>query len=143
MTNQRLFFFHRPNTAILFLFLIMGPFYAQQKNDTSIVNVVQDKRIKDLIDRQIKANEKNNGRIEGYRVQIHFSNERSRARDVKAKFLMKYQNVGAYEKYEQPNFKIRVGDFRTRLEAYKFLKEISVDFPGSFIVQDEIELPKL
>jgi hypothetical protein len=36
-----------------------------------------------------------------------------------------------------------VGDFRTKLEAYKFLKEISIEFPGSFIVQDEIELPKL
>jgi len=127
----------------LFLFFILVCSYAEQKNDSATVNVVQDKRIKDLIDKQTKANEKNNGRIQGYRVQIHFSNERAKARDIKAKFLIKYPNVDAYEKYEQPNFKIRVGDFRTRLEAYKFLKEISADFPSSFIVQDEIELPKL
>lgn len=107
------------------------------------IQIVQDPRIKELVDKHVQLNEKNNGRMAGYRVQIHFGVDRSKARDVKAKFLAGYPSIEAYERYEQPNFKIRVGDFRTRLEAYKFLKEITYEFPGSFIVQDEIELPEL
>lgn len=105
--------------------------------------IVQDRGIAELVEKHIQFNEKNNGRISGYRVQIHFGVDRSKARDIKAKFLTSHPGVEAYEKYEQPNFKIKVGDFRTRLESFKFLKEISNEFPGSFIVQDEIELPKI
>jgi hypothetical protein len=36
-----------------------------------------------------------------------------------------------------------VGNFRTKLEAYKLLQEISGDFSGSFIVSDDIELPEI
>ena len=49
----------------------------------------------------------------------------------------------AHEVYQQPFFKIRVGDFRTKLEAYKFQKEIMAQFPNSFIVKDEIEIDQL
>ena len=62
---------------------------------------------------------------------------------MKAKFLSQFPDVAAYEKYDQPNFNIRVGDFRTKLEAYRLLKELQQEFPSAFIVQDEIELPEL
>jgi hypothetical protein len=34
-----------------------------------------------------------------------------------------------------------VGDFRTRLEAAGFLKQINSSFPNAFIVPDEVKLP--
>jgi hypothetical protein len=51
--------------------------------------------------------------------------------------------VGAYIIYQQPNFKIRVGDFRTRLEAMKFLKELQLKYATAFIVRDDVKLPSL
>ena len=100
----------------------------------------QDPRIQKMSDKYVESQ---NGKIKGYRVQIHFGAEKSKALSVKAKFLSKYQDVRAYDPYDAPYFKIRVGDFRTKLEAYKFLKEVMEEFPGSFIVADEIELPPL
>jgi hypothetical protein len=45
-----------------------------------------------------------------------------------------------YLTYQQPNFKVRCGDFRTRAEARKYVKSISAYFPSAFIVKDFIEV---
>ncbi len=122
-----------------------GPHVTAQNTspDSSRIQYIQDSKITDLMNKSLALNEKKDGKIKGYRVQIHFGSDRDKANEIKLKFVQKYSSVAAYEPYEQPNFKVRVGDFRTRLEAYKFLKEIAPDFPSSFIVQDEVELKEL
>ncbi|MEY3342636.1 MAG: hypothetical protein RL090_320 [Bacteroidota bacterium] len=78
----------------------------------------------------------------GYRIQIFFGDKRDDANLVKSDFLKVYPNVGAYLVYQQPNFKIRVGDFKTRLLATEFLNEIQGKFPMAFLVQDNVKLPR-
>lgn len=113
----------------------------QNTSDSSEVEIIQDYKIKELVDRHIEINSK--APIKGYRVKIHFGTDKNQAKEVKGAFISKFPDVPAYEKYDQPNFNIRVGDFRTKLEAYSFLKKIQPDFPAAFIVQDEIEFPEL
>jgi len=74
----------------------------------------------------------------GYRVQIFFG-KRDEAREKKVEFLQKYPEVGAYISYLAPNFRLRVGDFRTKIACEEFKREISEDFPASYIVKDKIE----
>lgn len=81
--------------------------------------------------------------MNGYRIQIYSDNKKQAARDEKAKFLSSFSGVKAHEIYQQPYFKIRVGDFKTKLEAYKFQREIYLQFPNSFIVKDEIDINEL
>ncbi|HEU4717414.1 MAG TPA: SPOR domain-containing protein [Bacteroidia bacterium] len=127
----------------LLLLILAGSRYsfAQQSAADSLQKGVEcDPRVKSLVekDMQIKSEVKE----KGYRVQIFFGTDKAKAKDEKARFLAKYgTEVHAYEVYEVPNFKIRVGDFRTRLEAYRFLKEIKGDFPTAFIVESDIEFP--
>jgi len=97
----------------------------------------------ELVLKHVLVNEAKKGKMKGYRVQIHFGSEKAKALDTKTKFMTSYHDVPSYLDYQQPYFKIRVGDFRTKLEAYKFLQEITDEFPGAFIVSDEIELPQL
>ena len=113
------------------------------KVDTGKVEYIQDGHITDLMNKKMLINEKRDGKVKGYRVQIHFGSDSDKAKDIKSKFMQKFPSVAAHYLYEQPNFKIRVGDFRSRTEAFKFLKEISPDFPSSFIVQDDVELKEL
>jgi hypothetical protein len=118
------------------------PSLAQESvGDTGKVEFVQDYKVKDLLNKHIEINSK--APIKGYRIKIHFGDDKNKAKEIKAKFIAKFPDVPAYEKYDQPNFNIRVGDFRTKLEAYKFLKEVQLEFPSAFLVQDEIELPKI
>ena len=77
----------------------------------------------------------------GFRVQIFSGNSRWEAVQVKSDFLAKFDEANPpYLVYQQPNFKIRVGDYKNRLEATKFLELYKADFPSAFIVKDEIEL---
>jgi hypothetical protein len=109
--------------------------------DTGKIELVQDHKIDELLSKHVEINSKSE--LKGFRIKIHFGSDKTKAREVKAKFILKFPDVPAYEKYDQPNFNIRVGDFRTKLEAYRFLKEVQPEFPSAFIVADEIELPKL
>ena len=127
-------------------FLLLTPCYSQSDSLKAFAvdsNIIQDKRVNELVLKHILINEAKKGKMKGYRVQIHFGAEKAKALEVKSKFTSSNYKIPAYLDYQQPYFKIRVGDFRTKLEAYKLLQEISGEFPGAFIVTDDIELPKI
>lgn len=73
----------------------------------------------------------------GYRVQI-FLGDRKTAEETKRSFLQRNPEVPAYLSWLAPNFRLRVGDLNTRLEAEHLLQELKATFPGSYIVPDEI-----
>jgi len=77
----------------------------------------------------------------GYRIQIYFGSERAKAQEIKTDFGTYYPQTASYFIYHQPNFKIRVGDFRTRLAAEGFLKKIAEHYSTAFIVSDDVRLP--
>lgn len=78
----------------------------------------------------------------GYRVQI-FLGDRKTAEETKRSFLQKNPDIPAYLSWLAPNFRLRVGDLHTRLQAERLLRDMKVDYPGSYIVPDEIEMPVL
>jgi hypothetical protein len=75
----------------------------------------------------------------GYRVQVYFGSERTRAMEFRTELFRLFPDKGAYLLYHQPNFKVRVGDFRTRLEAAGFLQKVNEHFKGAFIVPDDVK----
>jgi hypothetical protein len=82
--------------------------------------------------------------FDGYRVQI-FSESGNNAKEHAQKSLSDF-NQSAYENaayliYQQPNFKVRCGDFRTKAEARRLLKLLSGQYPGAYIVKDVIKNP--
>ena len=80
--------------------------------------------------------------VRGYRVQI-FLGDHKRAEETKRAFLQKNPDLPIYQSWFAPNFRLRVGDLRTRLEAERLLRDLRVAYPGSYIVPDEIEMPVL
>lgn len=79
----------------------------------------------------------------GFRIQIYFGSLRSKANELRAKFAARFPELNPVVSYHQPNFKVRAGDFRTRMEAQSKLEIIEKEFPGAFVVPDEIRLPPL
>lgn len=81
------------------------------------------------------------GTVSGYRVQLYSGNN-GEATDTRMNFLEMYRNVKVYSIYDQPYFKVRVGNFVTRYEADVFCKELRQHFPGAFVVPDEVSLER-
>ncbi len=80
--------------------------------------------------------------LKGYRVQI-FLGDRNKAEDTRRSFLVKHPDIPAYLSYLAPNFRVRAGDLRTRLEAEHLRDQLKEVFPGCYVVPDDIELPRL
>jgi hypothetical protein len=108
------------------------------KSNEGAVEIIQDPQIKELLDKYIEICAKST--VKGYRVKIHFGNDKAQAYEIKEKFNGKFADIPAYVRYDQPYFSVRVGNYRTKLEAYKFLKQIQSEYPTAFLVQDQIEL---
>lgn len=77
----------------------------------------------------------------GYRVQLYFGGDRNNAQAIRSEFMSVFPDVPCYLLFQQPHFKVRVGDFRTRQEAAGFRKRIAGIFTSAFIVPDDVKLP--
>lgn len=109
---------------------------------TGKIEYKQDARVDTLVNRYTRVNE-SHASIEGYRIQITAGSNRTNVYQIKSQFYTAFPDIKQYIIYQAPNFKLRVGNYRTRLEAYKDLQEILQRFNGSFIIQDEIKLSEL
>lgn len=128
------------------LFSCILSFFIGYTSYSQKVEIIADAKITSLVAKHIAFNENKNG-IKGYRIQIFFdsgNNSKSNAMSSMKEFTNKYPEIGAYLTFQEPNFKVRVGDFRTRLDAKRLLHKISDEFPNSFIVKENnINLPLL
>ena len=129
----------------LLLFYSICSTFAQElttSNPDSTIILTRDARFDELVNKHKEQNSVNQS-MHGFRIQIYFGGVRQKASEVKLDFNSRYPDIPAYLSYQQPNFKVRVGDYRNRYEAQNFLKEIEGLYPTFFIVPDEVKLPPL
>lgn len=103
------------------------------------VTVVADPRIERFMEEYGKTKHP----LKGYRVQIFLGTDRNEANRIRMAFLQKHPDIPAYLGYLAPNFRVRVGDLRDKVSAEKLRQELKAEHPGSYVVQDEIEMPRL
>jgi hypothetical protein len=135
-------------TCILSLIGIAS--FAQTKGT---VTEVKDPRIDSLILKRAELNKKDaditiraNGPIVsqmGYRVQIYYGSDRRAVYKEQARFASLHPNLITYITYREPNYYLRAGDFRTRLEAQKLMSELRSTYPTLFIFREKINAPTL
>jgi hypothetical protein len=116
---------------------------AQQKEGS--LTIQQDSRIDSLVELNIAYN-KLFPNISGYRIQIFMGSGNdalSNAEIVKNDFELNFQGNTAYITFREPYYRVRVGDYRTRLEANQLLKAIRKSYQDAWIIQDKINLPLL
>lgn len=103
----------------------------------SQVNIVKDARV----DPKVKA--KASKSMPGFRIQIAFDSNKDAVDEVRKKFVGLYPKTDTYLTFEAPNFNLRVGDFRTQIEAEKFREKLAGEFPISIIHKENINLPRI
>ena len=79
---------------------------------------------------------------DGYRIQITYTDIRSDAYKSKGQMYKDFPDLSSYIEYEEPYYKLRIGDFKTRLEATYFMQQVTPLYTGAFIVKDKIRIKK-
>lgn len=122
--------------SIVVAFSLFSPTLRAQNSNLTITG---DVAVKEMVSLHVEFNNRVKS-MPGFRVQIaSFSgaNSRNSAFSLRDRFMIDYPSVQAYIVYDEPNFKVKVGDFRTRLEAYAFLQQIKDIYKG-YIIKDNI-----
>lgn len=108
------------------------------------VTVHQSAKIGGALERQIESNSRK--QFSGYRIRIFFDNAQD-ARDKSAAVLERFKeahpDMMGYRSYDSPNFKVTVGNFRSRTEADAALESLKKEFPSAFVVREKFKYPSI
>lgn len=131
--------------SCLFLMMILLP-HLSKAQERGKLEIIKDPLLDTLMARRSNLGTGRNFNLpetaNGYRVQIFFGSSRQAAYDAQAKFNEEYPELRTYISYTEPNFKVRAGDFRTRMEAQKVAEDVRDMFKSIFIIPEKINLPK-
>jgi hypothetical protein len=142
--------------SLIFLLIFTGNICAQISGSKLIqdlqnpqkggkISIIQSDDITRLVDRHLYEEGKKKS-IAGFRIVIfskYGSTAREEADKALALFIRNYPDTKAYFTFEYPDYKIYVGDFRTRSEAMKFQKDVERDFPNAYYRPIKINYPAL
>ncbi|WP_248724266.1 SPOR domain-containing protein [Seonamhaeicola sp. ML3] len=121
--------------AVITMFSIT--FAVQSFAQQGQVEINQDQNITRLLNVKKQLNKTENS-SDRYKIQIYNGN-RPGAYEAQKEFRESFADWRSTDIYEPPNFKIWVGNFRTRLEADRALKRIKRKFPSAFIFKPKKE----
>ena len=120
----------------LIAFLWAGSAFGQQPGK---VEVIKDPQIDALIARRAELSKSaSRSGAAGFRVQIFSSIDRKTAYEEQRKFRASHPSIRSYISYVEPYYKLRVGDFRTRLEAEKLINKLKRSYEGLFIFAEPV-----
>jgi hypothetical protein len=122
-----------------FLWVILSVVSLTVAAQSDNVSYHQDRAVTELTD-VYKTYNKKNDLADGYRIQVSFSNDRQEAYNNKAKLYRDLPDEKCYVEYEEPYYKLRIGDYTTRLEAYDKLRSVIVKYPGAFVVRAKVKI---
>lgn len=143
MKFKRLFFF-----ASFFCLCSLSAF-AQRGNgkveliEDSMIPFLQQKRIEFETEPEHElggGKSGTKGTALGFRVQIYTGPSRSEAYAAQSKFQRMYNDISTYVSYTQPNYRVKVGDFRSRSEAQAIMRELRKDFTAVFLFTEQVNV---
>ena len=121
----------------------MFPFFVFSQSDTTFNNKgeiisINQKGVDKLVSKYKQILKKTGG-IEGWRIQLIFKDQKEEILPYQIKFTNLYPEIPVQIAFDSPNYKLTVGNFRTRNQALKIKHQISKNFPGAYPVQIIIE----
>jgi len=109
------------------------------------VSLFQDPLLKVVVNRKINEDRKCMG-LDGFRILIYTDNaqnSRVRSLEVVEACDTLFPQMPNYREYQNPNFKVYLGDYREKIDAIPDLKIVKRKYRDAYIVPDKIYFPKL
>jgi len=130
---------------IVFVALLFLALRGSAQTDTGGIVVDKDPRVDALVQKQIEINEVTTRdarrNVPGFRIQVLNSPDRNKVYAAKVKIYEQYPDLKPYLLYQAPNYKLKVGNFKTQEEAEQAMQQLSKLFPsGLYVIRDIIEI---
>ena len=126
---------------ILFIICFFPIFIFSQSEDAKC-KIVNEKGIDELV-MKYENILKNTDGINGWRLQLKFKAKESEIIKIKLKFIKLFPDIPVFLEYQEPYYRIRVGNCRTKLEALKIKDLIKRHFTDTYPVPEIISITDL
>lgn len=76
----------------------------------------------------------------GYRVQVYVGNERAAADAAKLQLYQLFPELSAYMSYQQPTYRLKVGDFMRKMDAERYFSKLRSVFISAQLQPDKVDV---
>ena len=83
--------------------------------------------------------------IVGYRIRVFYDNgpqARAKSESIEQQLRKQFPGTGVYRSFESPNYKVSIGDFRSKDEAQRIFNALKGTYPTAFIIKESINYPR-
>ncbi len=109
--------------------------FAQQTE--GIVRIESSAKIDKLL-AQKKEYNRNLKTLKGFKIQLFYGNEKG-AYEINDEFKALFPEISTKIVFSSPEWKVQVGNYKTRLEADRSLVEIKIEYPSAIIFTTDID----
>ena len=118
------------------IMMLPAMFYCQEKKGD--LRVESSARVNELVAQKMEFN-KTVASYPGYKIQIYYGSEKE-CYEIRDEFRALYPDISASIVFSTPQWKLQVGNYRTRLEADRSILKIKKEYPSAIVLATEIEL---
>jgi len=124
--------------TIALLFFGFGQIVVYGQTDEGEVRIETSAHVDEMI-AQKKAYNKGIDEHQGFKIQIYYGSEK-RCYEVKEEFSMLFSDIKTSVIFSTPQWKLQVGNYRTRLEADNAIVKIKKEYPSAIVLATAIEI---
>lgn len=78
----------------------------------------------------------------GYRIQVYVGNDRREVDEAKVFIYQNFPELNTYLTFSQPTYKLKAGDFTSRLDAERYYSFIKQRYSMAMMVPERIDIKK-
>lgn len=117
--------------TLIFIALFIG-FGLHISAQEGTVSIQQDPKIEELVKRYAEVNSK----AEFYQIQVGFGSYQ-KAQNLKAQVEIDFPGWDSKIEFESPTYRVRLGRFKTKLEAERKYLEVRKKYPDAMLLKPE------
>ena len=118
---------------LLYFFILSSFFCLSSRAQDGKTNVSVDPKIDQLLKEKRKLN---TGLFlnEGYKIQIFYGNSEDSKKKLQ-EFKREFKNLDGTIIFNSPNYKVWIGNFKTRIEVERAMVDIKKKYPTALIIK--------
>ncbi len=105
-------------------------------------SIVEEPQVATLMER-FEQHNRLHQKVRGWRVQVFVTTDRRQIETERKRYAELFPDYPVEFSHEDPFYHLKSGAFLNQTAARPFLREIRQEFPGAFVVADEIDVSEV